>query len=374
MDKFIKHITPYALGLALAIPGCTSERPEINYSNNNLCWEKTYGGEGTDESQSLIRTVDSGYAIAATTDSKGWGNSDFWLLKYDSKGKLEWDKTYGENGVDVVHSISHTNDEGYILAGDTDMFSEGENDIWVLKLDSKGEVDWGKVIGEFGNDGATAIYQKIDENYFVAGYKNDSDGWILTLDPEGKLVDENFYGGSGKDKILSASETKDLGSIVAGLTDSDAWIFKIDSDGDLEWEKTYGGNQVHSIQQTDDLGYISGGIKGSDSWIFKVDHEGKLEWEKLLDKTYSINSIKQVDDGYVAVGSFLQDSDFSDAMLLRLDLQGKKIFEKVYGGNNSDVIKEILPAGKHYVLAGSTKYKNVDVWFQKMNSNGEFCD
>jgi hypothetical protein len=106
-------------------------------------WQKTYGGDRRDVALSIQQTGDGGYVAAGWTDSfgAGLGDWDSWVLKLRSDGTVEWQKTYGGGGSDDANSIQQTSDGGYIVAGGTESFGAGEADLWVLKLRPDGSID-----------------------------------------------------------------------------------------------------------------------------------------------------------------------------------------------------------------------------------------
>jgi predicted secreted protein len=97
-------------------------------------WSKTYGRTGEDEAYSLVQTSDGGYALAGETQSFGSGGRDFWLVKTDSNGKTQWNKTYGGTGDDWAQALVQTGDGGYALAGTTGSFGAGDYDLWLVRL------------------------------------------------------------------------------------------------------------------------------------------------------------------------------------------------------------------------------------------------
>jgi|GEM_PF-2530357 len=103
-------------------------------------WAIAYGGGSVDEARSIQQTSDGGYIVAGWTDSFGVGGKDIWILKLDEEGNIEWQKTYGGSGNESAYSIQQTSDDGYIVAGYTESFGAGECDFWVLKLNENGEI------------------------------------------------------------------------------------------------------------------------------------------------------------------------------------------------------------------------------------------
>jgi hypothetical protein len=103
-------------------------------------WSRTYGGTNDDKAYALVQTGDGGFAIAGSTDSFGAGGYDFWLVKTDASGNMQWNKTYGGTGDDEAYALVQTGDGGYALAGYTESFGAGHYDFWLVKTDAGGLV------------------------------------------------------------------------------------------------------------------------------------------------------------------------------------------------------------------------------------------
>ncbi|MDI6862989.1 MAG: hypothetical protein QMC97_06360 [Pseudothermotoga sp.] len=101
-------------------------------------WQKAFGGSEWDVAYSIRQTTDGGYIVAGYTESFGAGEEDVYVLKLDADGNKLWEKTFGEEYSDEAYSIQQTNDEGYIVAGYTESFGAGSRDVYVLKLDKYG--------------------------------------------------------------------------------------------------------------------------------------------------------------------------------------------------------------------------------------------
>ena len=116
--------------------------------NGNILWQKTYGGTSADSATSIQQTSDEGYIVAGSTQSFGGGWNDYWILKLDPDGVVEWQNNYyGGTGSEVIYAIQQTLDGGYIVGGDTSSFGEGSWDYWVIKLNPDGTVVWQKTYG-----------------------------------------------------------------------------------------------------------------------------------------------------------------------------------------------------------------------------------
>lgn len=354
----------------------------------NIQWAVCLGGTTTEgASQSFagsplpyglqaLQTPDGGYILAGNTNgNSGYitgfhGTSgyttDMWVVKTDSSGNFQWQKTLGGTGYDSAAAIALTNDGGYIIAGystvaDGDVTHYyGSHDIWIVKLDGAGNKVWTKNLGTTGDEQAFSIQQTSDGGYIIGGtYSNINDtpvaGYNMRLiktNATGDIQWQKSLGGSADEVAYSVQQTADGGYILAGSTQSkndgdvtgnhlywnsgewaylaskDAWIVKLNSAGTLEWQKCLGGtgeDTAYSVQQTTDGGYILAGSSNStngdvtgnhgnhDFWIAKLNANGTLTWQKSLggSKADIGHFVKQTPDGgYIATGySFSSDGD-----------------------------------------------------------------
>ena len=307
-------------------------------SVGDLQWQKSLGGSGIDIANSIQQTSDGGYIVAGYSGSNdgdvtghhgSTDSMDCWIVKLTDTGAIEWEKSLGGSGVDEANSIQQTSDGGYIVAGystssDGDVTgNHGGRDCWIVKLTTAGLIEWQKSLGGSGLDGSQSIQQTSDGGFIVAGYSysNDadvtghhgkaalSDYWIVKLTSMGAIDWEKSLGGSQLDEPWSIRQTSDGGFIVAGWSTStdgdvtgnhgsyDGWIVKLTSTGVVEWQKSLGGSSedgAQSIQQTKDGGFIVAGESYSndgdvtenhgieDYWIVKLTNAGMIEWQKSL--------------------------------------------------------------------------------------------
>ncbi len=304
-------------------------------------WQKTFGGWNDDGAYSIQQTKDGGYIVAGGTESFGSGGTDAYILKLNSKGEAEWQKAFGGWNDDEAYSIQQTKDGGYIVTGSTGDFGSGKRDVYILKLNSKGEIEWQKTFGGKYDDVANSIQQTTDGGYIVAGWTSSpdfggDDVYILKLDSKGDLEWQKTFGGEGIAGADSIQQTKDGGYIVAGDKGGDVYILKLNSKGEIQWQKTFGGEHndaANSIQQTTDGGYIVAGLTYSfgsgyynDAYILKLNSKGQLEWQKTFggEDYDGANSIQQTKDGGYIVAGWTSSPDFGgdDVYILKLDSKG----------------------------------------------------
>jgi len=270
--------------------------------DGTIQWQKTFGGPewwASEGAWSIQQTSDGGYIVAGFTTYFGVGGPmDFWVLKLREDGAIQWQKTFGGTGFDDARagSIQQTSDGGYVVAGRTDSFGAGRSDFWVLKLREDGTIQWQKTYGGRADDQPHSIQQTSDGGYAVAGWTysfgaGDWDVWILKLDENGTIQWQKTYGGREWDEARSIRQTLDGGYVVVGGTESfgaggsDFWVLKLDGNGALQWQKTYGErayDDAMSIRQTSDGGYVVAGATESfgagneDLWILRLDKDGNI--------------------------------------------------------------------------------------------------
>jgi len=242
--------------------------------SGGIQWARTFGGTANDEARSIIQTSDGGYAIAGATYSFGAGNTDLIVLKLTSSGGLQWAKTFGEANSECGYSIIQTSDGGYAVAGYTQSFGAGNDDLLVLKLTSSGGLSWAKTFGGTNYEDAWSIIQTTDGGYAVGGVSSIS-GYnflFMKLSSSGALEWARTFGRTNSEYVYSIIQTSDGGYAVAGSTQSfgtggeDFLFMKLSSGGALEWARTFGGmadDQASSIIQTSDGGYAISGVTGS---------------------------------------------------------------------------------------------------------------
>ncbi|MDP8267565.1 MAG: hypothetical protein P9L97_02440 [Candidatus Tenebribacter davisii] len=280
--------------------------------NGNEEWSQTFGGGYEDEGYSVQQTADGGYIITGNGYTVGNNKPDLWLIKTDNNGNEEWSQKFGGADVEQGRSVQQTSDRGYIIVGFARTKSDNHFNIWLVKTDSNGNKEWDKTFGKSGHDYGYSVKQTIDGGYIISG-ETDSAGsssnnvWLIKTDSNGnKEWDKTFSSGSGQ----SVQQTSDGGYIIA--SDGEEWLIKTDSFGNEEWNQSTGRYHGFSVQQTKDDGYIVSGFipinYSSDICLVKTDTNGYEEWNKTFggnadDYGYSVD--QTADKGYVLIGHSL---------------------------------------------------------------------
>lgn len=300
-------------------------------------WEKKFAGTREERVYDAIKT-DGGYVMAGSTDSNdgdvggNYGNTDVWIMKVDDNGNKIWQKRYGGSGSEYANAISSTPDGGFIVIGST--FSAdgdvgknyGSYDVWVIKLNKDGGLEWQKIYGGTEWDEGADIISVSDGYVFtgrtgsqdidVVGQKDFYDCWVVKLKLNGELEWQKCYGGFANDYGISIAAIAD-GYIMTGTTESsdgdvtvqhgrmDLWVVKMTNKGEKIWEKTYGDAQddmACGLLVVND-GYVVSGNR----MVMKIDNNGAITWQTALGlgaAYVKTNAIAQTaDGGYALTGA-----------------------------------------------------------------------
>jgi hypothetical protein len=321
-----------------------------------LQWTKTIGGTGSDYARSIIQTTDGGYAVAGYTTSFGAGNYDAYIVKLNAAGALQWTRTIGGTGDDRAYSVIQTTDGGYITAGYTSSFGAGSWDFYFVKLDAAGVIQWTKTVGGSSNEAPNSVIQTNDGGYAAVGHAVSYGAgiyavYVVKLSAAGALQWTRTVGGTGRDYGLSIVQTAAGDYTVGGYTESfgagsrDAYIVKLNSAGVVQWTKTIGGagfDYAYSMTKTTDGGYVVGGYTNSygaggyDVYVAKLDASGALQWTKTFggagdDYAYSV--IQTSDGGYAVAGRTISFGVGSgDVYVIKLDASGGTCCTSSSGG------------------------------------------
>jgi len=332
-------------------------------------WTRTYGGSGSDGAYSVQQTSDGEYILAGWTDSFGAGEHDFYLVKTNSQGDTLWTRTYGGGAIDVAQSVELTMDGGYIMAGYTDSFGAGSSDFYLIKTNNQGDTLWTRTYGGSGSDYAHSVQQTVDGGYIMAGYTysfgaGDNDYYLVKINSQGDTLWSHTYGGSGSERAYSVQQTTDGGYIVAGYG---FYLVKTNASGDTLWTRHYGfaADWSFSVQQTADGGFIVGGLTESlsggenDLYLVKTNSQGDTIWTRTYggsddDGAYSVR--QTADGGYIIGGATWSfGAGQCDFYLVRTNSLGDTLWMSTYGGTGLESAYSVQQtADGGYILAGFT--------------------
>ena len=308
-------------------------------------WNQTYGGILADQGYSMVQTSDGGYAIVGSTRSFGAGDADVWLVKTDATGNEQWNQTCGGIDGDYGFSVVETNDSGYAIVGSTRSFGAGDGDAWLVKTDASGVVQWNQTYGGTNWDDGSSVVMTGDGGYAIVGttYSYGAGGpniWLVKTDAVGTLQWNQTYGGTEFDVGSSVVMTGDGGYALAGRTRSfgagnlDVWLVKTDANGNEQWNQTYGGlydEYESAVVETSDGGYAIAGYTNSfgagiwDCWLVKTDASGVMQWHQTyggIDWDMSTSVVETSDGGYAIAGETLSFGSGGDVWLVKTDEYG----------------------------------------------------
>ena len=330
---------------------------------------------------------------------------DYWGLSTSSNIKrgCSWfifSNTYNDASFDYGRYLIQTNDDGYLVAGNTSLLGDNYSNVLMLKVDHTGEQVWRKDYTYSSNDRVNTVIELEDGSLVMAGFSTSNtnsskDLLIMRTDSEGNIEWQSLYGDTRDEIANSISSASDGGFIIAGeitnenTGNSSCYLLKVNNNGEFEWDRSFGGSlndQGFFLISANDGGFVITGVTRSqndssgDLWLIKVNNTGEILWEKTFggENFESGRSLQQTsDEGYIIVG---QTESFgngnSDAYLLKTDSQGNEIWSRTYGGSGTDqgrYVVETLDQG--YIISGYTdSYGSMggfNFWLIKTDSNGD---
>ena len=381
----------------------------------------------------FTRSMDGDVTGKTTTDQ------DYWLLKLNENGEKVWDRTYGGSQDDKASCITKTSDGGYIISGytasnDGDVTENaGFHDYWIVKINGGGAIQWEKSFGFVGQDQAFKIIETSDGGYFALGYLdvqasegegNDfsnsttnntrasmhslGDYWGIKMDANGNKIWRRYFGGNHVDQGRDVLQTPDGGFLLIGVSESsdfdisdarganDFWIVKVNADGDKIWEKSFGGSEsdfAFSVENTLDGNFIIVGdtrsadkdvsisFGNADIWAVKFNNtNGAIIWEKSYGGTDfdSARDISPLENGNFVISGSSRSKDIdvslnngsNDAWVFIFDDEGLLNFEKNIGGSNIDFAAQAIETLKNeLVVVGYSNSSDFDIPSNKGNND-----
>lgn len=349
-------------------------------------WAKNYGGTAGDRGVKILEAYDGNYMVLSTVGSSDIdvdttnGGFDVWLVKINPSGDILWETTFGGSSTEYAMSICHAHDSGYVIlattsSNDGDVVGHHDNswrDIWVIKCDLSGTIQWQKCLGGTNDENASSIRGTVDGGYIICGSTLSNDGdvstsigmtdlWVVKIDSFGNLIWESTIGGSSDEGAIDIIQTADSGYLVVG--------------------------QTHSVD-----GHVTQNIGMGDYWLVKMDSLGQYQWDRAFgtmynDKPVSISEgdnntyllLGSVVTSGVPIGDVSQPKGFWDAWLVHIDANGNLLSEYSFGGSDRDegIALSKVPGGG-YVLFSKTRSSDGDVtshigmldfWISRLDTN-----
>ncbi len=405
------------------------------------------GGVGNDQGHSLVQANDGGYVIAGQTTSFGAGGNDVYIVKLAPNSAIQWTRTIGGVSNDYARSITKTSDGGYAVVGSTSSYGAGGEDVYVIKLDRNGTIVWSKTYGGSGNDRGWEIIQTADGGFAIAGSTGsfgagNDDVYALKLDANGTMQWDRKIDGSTIPNVFVADfgysivQAPDGGLVLCGSTftyetpitnsSTNFFIIKLSSTGVKIWSQAIydpsTGNAkkapdfARSIICTPDGGFLVGGeagqpgeggqevngwLGGSGNWhyfLVKLDSLGAIMWTRFYGGSnvpgvttdgsdYLEAIIPTADGGFVMVGwTFTFHKDYAQNLekglelyIIKVDGDGGWRWSRVYGGTNMEFGKSIVQttdggfAVAGYVSPRVSGQGSEDVYFVKLDAEYNSC-
>jgi hypothetical protein len=348
----------------------------------NLEWQKSYGGN-LDDGFGWIIEVSDGILVGSASHSgisgnktvASFGSSDGWLLKLDFDGEIIWQKGYGGTDIDNLFGLIETASGDIVMAyrsssgisGNRTVPLKGQQDYWVVKTDSAGEIIWDYAYGSDGSDivfglgelsdgtiilsgssiGATLSYDKTEPPY------STTDNWIVAIDADGSILWDKTIGGSGSDALGFLLIKQDTiyvlarsSSGISGLRteplkgQQDLWLTKLDKDGNIISTHYYGGDQFDQptgiFQLNNEKLLLCAYSNSNVSYDKSEDSRGGLDyWAVIVDKNGQVINDKTLggSDSEALSGGVLVNNSLFLAGISNSDISGDKLISKFDMGN-----------------------------------------
>ncbi len=329
-------------------------------------WFKMYGSHYIDSGESLLGTPDGGFLLAGYSYYMISGGSDIYLVKTDEWGIPEWERAYGSYGDDWASCVKACNDGGYIIAGGSESYSDDNSDVILMKIDSEGEPIWQRTYGGQDDESANYLSQTFDGGYIISGWTRSygaggDDIYLLKIDSAGEIEWSRTFGNEFYDKGYQVRQVADSGYVlVAGLdyfahSPVNAYVIKTDGVGETEWASIVGGigaDACNALCETHDGGFViagwtmSYGLGRQDVYLVKLDSLGTISWEKYyggIEGDIGRSVIRMPDNGFLVAGytaSFGNGGD--DIYMIRTDSKGDSLWTTTFGGPEQDNAYDII--------------------------------
>ncbi len=321
-------------------------------------WARTFGGAAEDRAYGLARAPAGGWLLAGNSREGPGLSFDALLLRLDREGRSLWERRFGGPDTDQVFAIASTRDGGAAAAGHTRSQGAGESDLWLFRLDARGNLLWERVLGGAANERARGIAAAPEGGFLVSGFTasrgaGDRDAWILRIDAAGRVLWERVLGGPGDDGAFHASPHPEGGFAIVGYwgqeSGYDLWVLRLDETGEELWSHRFDRSAFEAataVSTLPDGGLVVAGVTGmpdslqDNVWLAGLDREGAVRWERMLggparDNAWAITP-RAAGGAVVAAATSSQGAGSADAWLFAVDASGEMVWERIVGGAKWD--------------------------------------
>lgn len=364
----------------------------VSAQNVSLSWFKNYGGTSYDTGKTVRKVPNNGYIICGNTESNNFdiinnhGDQDIFLMKLDENRNIVWQRSYGgsaRDGIDGSNSLQITSDGGYIFTGTTNSNdgdvirpSSSYNSIWVVKVNSVGNIEWQKIMGTSNSSFyASSVNVLNDGNVVVSGYSGNT-ALLSKLDANGNLIWQKTFAGVNYSTNIYDTKVHNNGFILIGhdnfgsfVLTSKIRIINVDTNGNLIWDKNYvysnaDRNYSRAVIADPDGTFVISGIcgvyAGYSGVIAKLDALGNTMWENAFTNPgwVDINSgIINQNNEYVFCGYKRPTTFGIEAFYIaRFNSNGTKTGENIIQGNSTNILQNIIEEGNNeYVAVGGSQ-------------------
>jgi hypothetical protein len=371
----------------------------------NNQWVKNYGGANSDMMTSMQITSDGGSIVTGYSISFSFGDNDIFVSRLDGSGNISWSSVYGGSGNDQAECVILTSDGGYLVAGQTKSFGALNFDVYVLKLGSGGNVLWSNIYQKPKDQIVAGAVEMADGGFVIAGSDstgavNNYDIFCLKINSSGAVQWAKSYGGTQNDFSASIKKTPGGGFVVAGNSysftpTSDAFVLNLTENGSTIWTRTYGGegeDRAACIEPSGTDFIVCGhtqsfALTTEDMFVFKLDLNGYLYHNAdgnprtfggpLMQSDRAYWVIPTSDNGFIMTGYMGIAGSNEDLVLIKLFGNLEFSWARRYGGANNDIGYSVKQKNDGYITAGTTYSFGTgssDIFFQSLKSDGTSCD
>ncbi len=391
------------------------------------------GGAEDDELNASVPTTDGGHISVGYSSSNNGdvsgakGGKDAWVIRYDTEGKMVWQKLFGGPGDEIANAIVAAPD-GFIIVGITNSTSgdfspsKGDFDVFALKIDISGNIIWSKTFGGSLYESGFSIIATTDGNFLIAASTNSingdvvgnhvnpttsfSDAWVIKINGSGDAIWKKCFGSKFYEGAIAAANSPDGGYVTVGYTDASQAdgdiprftptlsivMHKMDGSGNLQWTKIFGGSDLEfafDVKPANDGGYLIGGYTlsndgdvtgykgGYDGWLIKTADNGDIIWNRTYGtaKNEVINSIVNLSNGYKLAGEaspgVTSAGNPTDGWMFSASNSGVMSNEKRYGGSKPDGFRHITNLNNgFFLLTGITQSADSSITGSKGKVDG----